>query len=474
MSDRRYFGTDGVRGVAGIHPMTATFALRLGMAVAETVRARTGSRPHLLIGMDTRRSGLMLAHAAAAGMTARGAEVTWLGVLPTPGVSFLTRALGADAGLMVSASHNPFDDNGLKLFNRDGEKLSDEVEARLEELVESLAEDDGVALERVVGDGVGSVSVAKPWDGHNGSGGQASALDLYVKHLLDNAPYLDGMRLVVDCANGASHLIAPQLFAKLGARLEVINAGPDGLNINVGCGSTHPETLAKYVKAGGFEVGVTFDGDADRALLVDSKGRVVTGDHMLAITALSRGETGLVATQMSNLGAETYLRERGVVMHRAKVGDRYVFEGLKKHGLTLGGEQSGHLLFLDKAPTGDGILTALMTLAAVRKSGKPLEAWMDEIPVFPQVLKNVTVTPGTRDRVAADGAVARVVAAVEAELGTSGRVLLRPSGTEPLVRVMVEGSDLTQVERLADQVVAAVRAAATDGVAAGGGLAAGV
>ncbi|MBX3141700.1 MAG: phosphoglucosamine mutase [Trueperaceae bacterium] len=464
MSDRRYFGTDGVRGVAGIHPMTATFALRLGMALAETVRARTGDRPRLLIGMDTRRSGLMLAHAAAAGMTARGADVTWLGVLPTPGVSFLTRALGADAGLMVSASHNPFDDNGLKLFNRDGEKLSDEVEARLEELVEGLAADDGAALARVVGDGVGSVSVAKPWDGNGASpGSKAGPLDLYVKHLLDNAPYLDGMRLVVDCAHGASHLIAPQLFAKLGARLEVINAEPDGSNINVGCGSTHPDALARHVVAGGFEVGVTFDGDADRALLVDSKGRVVTGDHMLAITALSRGEPGLVATQMSNLGTETFLKERGVVMHRAKVGDRYVFEELKKHGLKLGGEQSGHLLFLDKAPTGDGMLTALMTLAAVRKSGKPLEAWMDEIPVYPQVLKNVAVTPGTRDRVAAAPVVAAAVTAAETELGAGGRILLRPSGTEPLVRVMVEGSDRDQVERLADQVVAAVRSATTVG-----------
>lgn len=463
MSDRRYFGTDGVRGVAGIHPMTATFALRLGMALAETVRARTGDRPRLLIGMDTRRSGLMLAHAAAAGMTARGADVTWLGVLPTPGVSFLTRALGADAGLMVSASHNPFDDNGLKLFNRDGEKLSDEVEARLEELVEGLAADDGAALARVVGDGVGSVSVAKPWDGNGASpGSKAGPLDLYVKHLLDNAPYLDGMRLVVDCAHGASHLIAPQLFAKLGARLEVINAEPDGSNINVGCGSTHPDALARHVVAG-----VRGRRDvrrrrrsrpARRLERASRDGRSYVGHHR----AVAR-EPRLVATQMSNLGTETFLKERGVVMHRAKVGDRYVFEELKKHGLKLGGEQSGHLLFLDKAPTGDGMLTALMTLAAVRKSGKPLEAWMDEIPVYPQVLKNVAVTPGTRDRVAAAPVVAAAVTAAETELGAGGRILLRPSGTEPLVRVMVEGSDRDQVERLADQVVAAVRSATTVG-----------
>ncbi len=463
MFARRYFGTDGVRGVAGVHPMTATFALRLGMAVGETLPKADGKQPHVLIGMDTRRSGLMLAHAAAAGLTSRGVQVTWLGVLPTPGVSFLTRALGADAGLMVSASHNPYPDNGLKLFDRNGEKLSDEIESQIEAMVDHLGEA-GDDLPTVTGGGIGNVSVARPWDPNGAAtGADASALNLYVKHLLDSAPYLDGLRVVVDCAHGASHLIAPQLFAKLGARLEVLNAAPDGVNINVDCGSTHPEALMKHVVEGGFDVGVTFDGDADRALLIDGKGRVVTGDHMLAITALSRGETGLVATQMSNMGTETYLRERGVTMHRAKVGDRYVFEELLRLGLTLGGEQSGHLLFLDKAPTGDGMLTALITLSAVRKSGKSLEAWMDEIPVYPQVLKNVKVTPGTRDHVAADPTVAAAVAAAEAELAGSGRVLLRPSGTEPLVRVMVEGADAELVEKLATRVAAAVAEAATHG-----------
>lgn len=425
------------------------------MAVAETVHPSGGGQPHVLIGMDTRRSGLMLAHAAAAGLAARGAHVTWLGVLPTPGVSYLTRELGADAGLVVSASHNPFADNGLKLFDRNGEKLSDALEAELEVLVERLGASQAGGLPEVTGASIGSMTTAKPWDG-NSNGKDASILSAYVKHLLENAPYLDGMRVVVDCAHGASHLIAPQLFAKLGARLEVINAEPDGVNINVGCGSTHPEVLAERVVAGGFEVGITFDGDADRALLIDARGRVVTGDHMLAITALSRGEHALVATQMSNLGAETYLRERGITMHRARVGDRYVFEELKRHGLTLGGEQSGHLLFLDKAPTGDGMLTALMTLAAVRKSGRTLEAWMDEIPVYPQVLRNVRVASGTRETVAADEAVVAAVGAAEAELGSTGRVLLRPSGTEPLVRVMVEGSDLDQVERLAAAVATAI------------------
>jgi len=460
MFARRYFGTDGVRGVAGVHPMTATFALRLGMAVGETVHPTGGGAPHVLIGMDTRRSGLMLAHAAAAGLTSRGVHVTWLGVLPTPGVSFLTRALGADAGLMVSASHNPFLDNGLKLFDRNGEKLSDELEAEIEQVVDRLGTT-GDDLPTVSGSSIGSVTVARPWDAAGPTAGaDASVINLYVKHLLDNAPYLDGMRVVVDCAHGASHLIAPQLFAKLGARLEVLNAAPDGVNINVACGSTHPEALVEHVVDGGFDVGITFDGDADRALLIDAKGRVVTGDHMLAIAAMSRGEKGLVATQMSNMGTENYLRERGVTMHRAKVGDRYVFEELKRRDLTLGGEQSGHLLFLDKAPTGDGMLTALIALSAVRKSGKPLEAWMDEIPVYPQLLKNVKVPPGARDHVAADPGVVAAVDAAEAELAGTGRVLLRPSGTEPLVRVMVEGADPGQVARLTDQVAAAVAVAA--------------
>lgn len=444
-----------------MHPMTATFALNLGMAVAETVHPSGGGQPHVLIGMDTRRSGLMLAHAAAAGLTARGARVTWLGVLPTPGVSFLTRALKADAGLMVSASHNPFDDNGLKLFDRNGEKLSDDVEAEIEALIDSLDGGGAAGLADVVGERIGRISVARPWDINDSSNGpDASILNAYVKHLFDNAPYLDGLRVVVDCAHGASYQIAPQLFAKLGARLEVVNADPDGLNINVDCGSTHAEALTAHVVDGGFEVGITFDGDADRALLIDSRGRVVTGDQMLAITALSRGEKALVATQMSNLGTETFLAKHGVKMHRARVGDRYVFEELKKNGLTLGGEQSGHLLFLDKAPTGDGILTSLLTLAAVRKSGRSLESWMDEIPVFPQVLKNVTVPPGARDELAGAATVASAVRAAEQELGATGRVLLRASGTEPLVRVMVEGTDLEQVERLANNVVRAVESAA--------------
>ena len=443
MADRQYFGTDGIRGVAGEHPMTGAFAFRLGVAAAEGLRRRGASRPHVVVGMDTRRSGPMLAHAVSAGLASRGADVTWLGVMPTPGVSYLARALHADAGVVVSASHNPFRDNGLKLFNGSGEKLSD----ALEEEIETLLHLDTDALEPVVGSDVGSATRYRTDDGH------------YLQHLLDNAPYLDGLRVALDCANGASHQIAPQVFEKIGARLDLIHARPDGENINVGCGSTNPETVRQRVIEHELDVGVTFDGDADRALLVDRRGRLVTGDHILAICALTAGDTEVVATLMSNLGAERFLQDRGVTMHRVQVGDRYVHEELTRRGLRLGGEQSGHVLFLDRAPTGDGILTALQLLAAVRKSGRPLEAWLDEIPVYPQRLVNVRVPAASKGDVLEVAAVREAVEAARTRLGDGGRINLRPSGTEPLVRVMVEAEDETLVERLASEVAAAVEAA---------------
>lgn len=454
MSDRRYFGTDGVRGIAGHHPMTATFALKLGVATAEILRRGGTERPQVAIGMDTRRSGPMLVHALSSGLMSRGADVISLGVIPTPGVSFLTRALGADAGIVVSASHNPYDDNGIKLFNSAGAKLSDSTEAAIEELMDHVEDGLNGSLEPYTGTSLGSHRRLP----HSSKSG--IDIEAYVAHLLANAPYLDGLKVVLDCANGAGHRIAPLVFNRLGGRLEVINSKPDGQNINVQCGSTHPEPLRQRVVEGGFEVGVTLDGDADRALLVDRKGRLVTGDHILAICALARGETEIVATQMSNLGVENYLKARGVTMHRAKVGDRYVFEELRKRSATLGGEQSGHVLFLDKAPAGDGILTALQVLSAARQSGKSLDQWLDEIPSYPQVLVNVAVPNGQRDKVARCDTVLERVAAAERELGAEGRVLLRPSGTEPLVRVMVEGPDDATVQRLATGVAEAVRASA--------------
>ncbi|MEX2542323.1 MAG: phosphoglucosamine mutase [Trueperaceae bacterium] len=445
MTTRRYFGTDGIRGVAGEHPMTATFAYRLGVAAAETLKRAGVAKPRLTIGMDTRRSGPMLAHALVAGLTARGADALWLGVMPTPGVSHLTHALAADAGAVVSASHNPYRDNGIKFFNRDGEKLSDELEAGIEAV---LAEDID-ALVPVTGEEIGRSSRYRRDDGD------------YGRFLLSHAPYLDGMKVGLDCANGAAYDIAPRVFTQIGARLDVINAAPDGQNINVGCGSTEPGALQERVRSHGLDVGVAFDGDADRAMLVDKRGRLVTGDQVLAICAVVRGEKEVVATTMTNLGVERYLEGRGIVLHREQVGDRYVFEGLKRRSLTVGGEQSGHMLFLDKAPTGDGILTALQMLAAVRKSRRSLESWMDEIPVFPQTIRNVPVPVAQKNTVGTSPSVQRAVRDAEAKLAGNGRINVRPSGTEPLVRIMVEGPTVEEISAVAEIVAGEIEAALT-------------
>jgi phosphoglucosamine mutase len=444
MSARRYFGTDGIRGVAGANPMTATFALDLGAATADHLHQRIGHRPTVVVGRDTRRSGPMLVAAMTAGLTSRGADVVDLGIMPTPGVSHMVRALGAHAGVVVSASHNPFDDNGLKLFGPDGAKLTDEEEAELELRLGNGT--DGVPPR--MGADLGRASRYRSEDGH------------YVRFLLQQAPYLDGLRVGLDCAHGAAYALAPAVFQRIGARLDVINAKPDGTNINAGCGSTHPEALSERVVSAGLDAGVTFDGDADRALLVDRRGRLVSGDHILAICAIARGERTVVATHMTNLGTERYLAERGIALRRVAVGDRYVLEGLRAEGLTLGGEQSGHVLFLDKAPTGDGILTALQVLAACRASDRPLETWVDEIPVFPQRLANLRVPAAAKDGLADDPEVAAAIAAATADLGDDGRVLVRASGTEPLLRVMVEAATQEAVDRWTERLAAAVMAAA--------------
>jgi phosphoglucosamine mutase len=444
MSPRRFFGTDGIRGVAGASPMTAAFALALGSATAEHLRARLGERPRLVIGRDTRRSGPMLVSAVTAGLTARGADVIDLGVMPTPGVSHLVQALRAHAGIVVSASHNPYDDNGLKVFGPDGAKLDDDEEAALELHLDVAAE---TLMERT-GVDLGRVERYRADEGH------------YLRFLLSQAPYLDGLRVGLDCAHGAAYQLAPRVFQQIGARLDVLFAKPDGTNINASCGSTHPAALRERVLASGLDVGVTFDGDADRALLVDRRGRLVSGDHVLAICAVVRGETTVVATSMTNLGTERYLAERGITLQRVAVGDRYVLEALRSQGLRLGGEQSGHVLFLDKAPTGDGILTALQVLAACRTSGRPLETWMDEIPVFPQALVNVRVPVDAKDGVCDEPEVIAAIADAEDDLAADGRVHVRPSGTEPLVRVMVEAARQESVDRWTVHVAAAVRRAA--------------
>lgn len=418
--------------------MRAEDAFALGRATADRLRTTNGGRPRLVLGVDTRWSAAMLRHAFTAGALARGADVIYAGVVPTPGVSFLTRTLSADAGVVVSASHNPFDDNGIKIFGSDGQKLSDDDEAAIEALLTNGPTDE------LVGDTIGRSERYVRDDG------------AYRDFLLANAPYLDGLRVGLDCANGAASTLAPQVFERLGARLQVVHADPDGKNINVDCGSTHPDTVRELVLEKGLDVGVTFDGDADRALLVDAKGRLVTGDHAIAIVARVRGDREVVGTVMTNLGVENWLMEHGVQTHRTDVGDRHVHRELVRRGLRLGGEASGHVLFLDRAPTGDGLLTALQVLAAVRASGRPLHAWMDEIPSYPQILRNVRVAPDAKRSATEHPDVVAAVAQAEADLAGEGRINLRPSGTEPLVRVMVEGRDADRVEACATHVAGVV------------------
>jgi phosphoglucosamine mutase len=429
MTERKYFGTDGVRSVAGEFPLTASWVMALGCATAEVLR-RTQTRPTVVIGKDTRQSGDMLEAALAAGLTSRGVNVVHLGVLPTPGVSYLTRYLRADLGVVISASHNPYEDNGIKFFGASGGKLSDDLELEIEAAIDTVQE-----LPPVRGVDLGGVT------------NYSEAERLYVQHLLVGAPDLTGLRVAMDCANGAAYRVAPKVFQAAGADIFAVYTTPDGRNINRGCGSTHLDTLARIVQDGSFDLGVAFDGDADRALFVDSRGNPVHGDHILLLTARARGETAVVTTIMANMALEVKLAEAGVRLDRTQVGDRYVHERLTNESLHLGGEQSGHVLFLDLSPTGDGVLTALQTLAAARKLGVTLDDLHDELVMFPQTLVNVRVKD--KHAVSRDPEVAAAVAVAEQRLAGRGRVNLRPSGTESLVRVMVEGPDETEIHEVA-------------------------
>ncbi|WP_407538535.1 phosphoglucosamine mutase [Deinococcus radiomollis] len=447
LPERNYFGTDGVRSVAGEFPLTAAWVMRLGAAAAEVLKAQKASvslpgearqRVSVVIGKDTRQSGDMLEAALAAGLTSRGVNVVHLGVLPTPGVSYLTRALHADAGVVISASHNPYQDNGIKFFGAAGSKLSDELELGIEAALDGV--DD---LLPVTGTDLGSVS------------NHTDAERLYISYLISHAPDLTGLKIAMDCANGAAYRIGPKVFQAAGADLFAVYTTPDGRNINRGCGSTHLEPLARIVRDGGYDLGVAFDGDADRALFVDSRGNEVHGDHLLLLNARARHESGVVTTIMSNMALELKLQQSGVRLRRTAVGDRYVHEGMQTEGLRLGGEQSGHLLFLDVSPTGDGVLTALLSLAAMRGLQTTLDALYDDLTMFPQTLVNVRV----KDKVAAvnNPEVQAAVRAAEVRLSGRGRVNLRPSGTENLVRVMVEGPDETEIHEIASGIAAHIR-----------------
>ncbi|MGZ8410870.1 MAG: phosphoglucosamine mutase [Hyphomicrobium sp.] len=445
---RRYFGTDGIRGLANKHPMTAEVALKVGMAAGKLFQ--TGSHRHrVVIGKDTRLSGYMLEAALMSGFTSVGVDVFLLGPMPTPAVAMLTRSLRADIGVMISASHNKYEDNGIKLFDPDGYKLCDDMELEIEGLIDS---DTRTLLASA--DRIGRATRVE------------SAQERYIefaKRTLPKNLKLTGLRIVIDCANGAAYKVAPEALWELGAEVIKIGVEPNGRNINDKCGSTAPDLLVNKVKEFRADIGIALDGDADRVVIVDEKGQIVDGDQLMAVIAESwhrRGKLsagGVVATVMSNLGLERYLKSQGLGLVRTPVGDRYVVEHMRKHGYNVGGEQSGHIVLSDFTTTGDGLVSALQVLACVVATGKPVSEVCARFTPLPQVLKNVRYANGkpledTRVRKAIEGA--------QQKLGEKGRIVIRPSGTEPVIRVMAEGDDETLVNAVVGDIVDAVKVAA--------------
>jgi phosphoglucosamine mutase len=446
---RRLFGTDGVRGTANVDPMTSEMALRLGRALAH-VSKRSPHRHKILIGKDTRLSGYMLETAMASGICSMGVDVLLVGPLPTPGIAFLTRSLRADAGVVISASHNPFQDNGIKLFGRTGFKLPDEVEAEIESLV--------------LGDVIDTLRPTREEIGKafriDDAGGRYNvfAKSTFPRHLT-----LDGLTVAVDCGHGAAYKVAPEVLQELGARVVALGVDPDGENINRDSGALHPEHLRAAVRRSGAHLGIALDGDADRAILVDERGEIVDGDAVMALLATRLQERGelrhdtLVATVMSNLGLHVAMRERRIMVRTTPVGDRYVVEEMQRGGYNLGGEQSGHVVFLDHNTTGDGLITGLTVLALMVESERPLSELRRVMQRFPQVLENVRVA--SKPDLETLPAVTAAIHQAEGALGERGRVLVRYSGTEPLLRVMVEGEREPVIRKLADDIIAAARAA---------------
>lgn len=441
----RLFGTDGVRGEANLE-LTPELAYRMGRAAAlyfgEENRGK-GEAPSLLIGRDTRISGPMFEAALSAGICSAGGTAILAGVIPTPGVAYLTKHLGFQAGIVVSASHNPFYDNGIKFFGRDGYKLPDCVEDEIEALIRRIALDDD--LYRAQRGGVGIVEVRRDL--------QRRYID-FVKSTIDTR--LDGLRVVLDCANGASYEVMPTILRELGADLTVIHAGPYGTNINDGCGSTHLESLRQTVLRHQADIGIAHDGDADRCLCIDEKGDLMDGDHILVLCGLDMKKRGrlpkdtIVTTVMANIGFHQALKEAGIQVEVTKVGDRYVLENMRAHGYALGGEQSGHIIFTEFTTTGDGSVTALQVLQALMQSDQPASALNARMVSYPQVLVNVIVA--SKDGWEENPVIGAAIRAGEEALGSHGRILVRPSGTEPLIRVMAEGSDLEQIDFLCHRI----------------------
>ncbi len=444
---RKLFGTDGVRGVANQDPMTSEMALRIGRAAAHVFR--DSSRRHrIVIGKDTRLSGYMIESALTSGLCSIGVDVLLVGPVPTPGIAFLTRSLRADAGVVISASHNPYEDNGIKFFGRDGFKLPDEVEKKMEDLIFS-----------------GAIDSIRPTAAEIGKAFRIDdAIGRYnefVKSSIPRGMDLSGLRVVVDSANGAAYKIGPRILIELGADVISLYDQPNGMNINQGCGSLYPEVMSRAVKANGAQIGIAFDGDADRVILCDERGAVIDGDAVMAICALQMMKEGrlrkktLVATVMSNLGLEIALQTAGGKLVRAPVGDRYVMEKMLEGGYNLGGEQSGHVIFLDHNTTGDGLISALQILAIMKQTGKPLSELAACMKTYPQTLVNVKVKE-RRDLMSIPE-IAQRMAEVEKKLGSSGRLLVRYSGTEPKVRVMIEGEDERGIKTLAEDLAGIIK-----------------
>lgn len=437
----RLFGTDGVRGIANSE-LTPELAFKLGKAGAH-VLSKDKKRPIILIGKDTRLSGDMLEDALSAGILAVGGNVIKVGVLPTPAIAYLVKAYQADAGVVISASHNPFEYNGIKFFNGDGFKLDDSIEEEIEDII--IRDID--VNSHITGDKLGRSLEADD-----------DAIDKYAEFLKSTIDVdIKGIKLVLDCANGASFKVAERVYSELGADITVIGNKPDGININDNCGSTHPENLQKEVVKQGAFLGLAYDGDADRLIAVDEKGRIIDGDKMICICAKMMKDKGqlagdlVTATVMSNIGFHKCIESMGCKVDVTKVGDRYVLEKMLETGCQIGGEQSGHVIFLNHTTTGDGILSSLQLLQAVLMSGKKASELSDEIEIFPQVLKNAKVKNENKSKFMQDEEVKAAIAKVEAEMEGLGRVLIRPSGTEPLVRVMLEGQEVDHITDLAEQ-----------------------
>ncbi len=435
----RLFGTDGVRGVAN-KELTPELAFNLGKAGTYVLK-RDNQRPVVVIGKDTRISGDMLENALTAGILAVGGNVIKAGVIPTPAVAYLAKYYGADAGIVISASHNTFEYNGIKFFNGEGYKLDDDLEEEIEDIIISSID----VNSHITGELIGKCLEASE-----------DASQLYISHLLDTVDYrLDGMKVALDCANGASYGIAPKVYEALGANVILTGNEPNGVNINDGCGSTHPEKLAQLVKDTGADVGLAFDGDADRLIVVDEKGNVIDGDRVIAICARMLKEQGRLAgnkatvTVMSNIGFHKAMEKSGIDVDVTGVGDRYVLEQMLKSGCVIGGEQSGHIIFREYTTTGDGILSSLQFMEAVLRSGKTISQMASEIEIFPQVLVNARVKNENKKKYANDPQIAAAIEKIEKKMEGNGRVLIRPSGTEPLVRVMIEGDEETALKELA-------------------------